>query len=47
MLNNELNSLQEELLYHRRQAEELEQRIAEAKGYQAFATEATDAVNGT
>ncbi|MGV2832033.1 hypothetical protein [Myxosarcina sp. GI1(2024)] len=44
MLNNELNSLQEELNYHRQSIEELEQKIAEAKGYEAFATQASDAV---
>lgn len=44
MLVNELNSLQEELHYHRVAIEELEQKIAEAKSYEAFAIEATDAV---
>ena len=44
MLNQELNTLQEELQDHCRQVEELEERIAQVKVYDSYAAQAKEAV---
>lgn len=44
MLNQELNTLQEELQYHCKQVEELEERIAQVKVYDSYAAQAKEAV---
>ena len=44
MLNKELNALQEELNYHRNSIQELEERIAEVKVYDSYASKAIEEV---